>query len=394
MRSMDNLNERISSIAPSVTLAITSKAKKLAAEGQCVFNFAAGEPDCDTPQAIKEAAAEALSAGKTKYTPASGLPELRAAIAEKLLSENGIEYKPEQVIVSNGGKHSLFNVFMTLCRAGDEVIMLGPWWLSYPEMVNIVGAKPVCLYGPEEKGFKVTPEVLERSITDKTKALVINSPSNPAGVVYTRSELEAFAEIAVRRGIWIISDEIYEKIIYEGTEHVSMASLSDEVYNQTVTVNGFSKAFSMTGWRLGYMAAPITLVKAIGALQSHSASGPNTFAQYGAVDAIKNRSQEVAEMVGRFAERRVRMYEKLVGIPGVECVKPMGAFYMFPNISALGLDSVSFAEQLLEAKGVALVPGRPFGSDKNVRLSYACSMDEIEEGLTKLAEFVASLNKT
>jgi aspartate aminotransferase len=385
------MNKIISTIPPSISLAITSKAKALAAAGEAVCSFAAGEPDFDTPEVIKAAAAEALQRGETKYTPASGLLSLREAIVEKLETENGLRYTPDQIIVSNGAKHSLFNVFMAICAAGDEVLIPAPYWLSYPEMVKIAGGVPVIVATDEARDFKVTPEALEACITDRTRAVVINSPSNPIGVVYSGDELKALAAVAVKHDLLIISDEIYEKMIYDGVKHVSVGSFGDDVFSRTVTVNGFSKAYSMTGWRLGYLAAPKAIVKSVGTLQSHSTSGPNTFAQYGGIAALKVGGPAVTEMVAAFADRREYMYARLTAIEGVTCVNPQGAFYMLPNISSFGIDSVSFASRLLEEAKVAVVPGAAFGADANIRLSYACSKANIDEGVGRIAAFVKGL---
>lgn len=385
------LNERITAITPSLTLSIDAKAKALAAAGEKVCGFAAGEPDFDTPEHIKEAAAKALRDGKTKYAPNDGIPELRAAVVEKLAAENKLSYKPEQILVSNGAKHSLFNIFMALCRPGDEVIVPAPFWLSYPEMVRVAGGTPVMVRGDEAHGLKITPDQLKAAITPRTKALIMNSPSNPTGTVYTRAELSALADVAVRHNLYIVSDEIYERMVYDGQEAVSVGSLSPEVFKRTITVNGFSKPYAMTGWRLGYYAGPIEIVKAGSALQSHSTSAPNTFAQFGAVAALRGSQECVTKMVKAFDERRQRLYQLVTSMRGVTCVKPTGAFYVFPNISGLGIKSVTFAERLLEAQKVAVVPGLPFGADENIRLSYACSMANIEEGLARIGRFVASL---
>lgn len=385
------LNIKVAAIAPSLTLAIDAKAKAMAAAGEKVCGFGAGEPDFDTPDHIKEAAAKALREGKTKYAPNDGIMELRVAIAEKLAVENKLSYKPEQVLVSNGAKHSLFNIFMALCNDGDEVIIPSPYWLSYPEMVRMAGGKPVFVRGSEANGLKVLPAHLESAITPRTKALIINSPSNPTGVVYTRDELRALAEVAVRHGVYIVSDEIYERMVYDGTEAVSVGSLSPEIFKRTITVNGFSKPYAMTGWRLGYYAGPIDLVKAGSALQSHSTSAPNTFAQYGAVAALRGSQDCVTRMVEAFDQRRQYLHKRLTAMRGVTCVKPTGAFYVFPNISAFGMPSIRFAELLLEREKMAVVPGAPFGADENIRLSYACSMANIEEGMTRLERFVVGL---
>ena len=385
------LNERVTAITPSVTLAIDAKAKALAAAGESVCGFGAGEPDFDTPEHVKEAAAKALRDGKTKYAPNDGILDLRAAIADKLASENKLSYKIEQVLVSNGAKHSLFNIFMALCRAGDEVIIPAPYWLSYPEMVRVAGGTPVFVRGSEAHGLKVTASQVEAAITPRTKALVLNSPSNPTGMVYTRDELRSLAEMAVKHNLYIVSDEIYERMVYDGVEAVSVGSISHEIFKRTITVNGFSKPYAMTGWRLGYFAGPVEIVKAASALQSHSTSAPNTFAQYGAVAALRGPQDCVGKMVKAFDERRQVLHKALISMKGISCVKPTGAFYVFPNISSFGLSSMVFAEKLLEKEKMAVVPGIPFGADENIRLSYACSMSNIEEGMTRLERFIDEL---
>jgi len=385
------LNERIADIPASQTLAISAKAKEYKAAGEDVCSFGAGEPDFDTPPHIKAAAEQALKEGQTKYSPAVGLPALRAAIAEKLNRENALAYTEQNVIVNNGAKHSLFNVFMAICRAGDEVIVPQPYWLSYPEMVRVAGGTPVFAETSEHDGYRMTPDQLAALITPKSRAVILNSPSNPTGVVYEPDELRALAETAVKHDLFVVADEIYEKILYDDVKHASAGSFSDEIFRKTITVNGFSKAFAMTGWRLGYLAAPPELVKAISALQSHSTSGPNTFAQYGALAALTGPDACVAEMVAEFRKRRDYLYERLSSVPGVTCVKPRGAFYMLPNISASGLNSLAFAERLLAEKKVAVVPGSAFGAEGTVRFSYACSMENIEKGLDRVAAFMSAL---
>jgi len=385
------LNDRVSAIAPSLTLAIDAKAKALIAAGEKVCGFGAGEPDFDTPEHVKDAAAKALREGKTKYAPNDGILELRVAIADKLAFENKLSYKIEQIVVSNGAKHSLFNIFMALCREGDEIIIPAPFWLSYPEMVRVAGGKPVFVHGLEAHGLKVTASQVEAAITKRTKAIVLNSPSNPTGMVYAREELRALAEVAVKHNLSIISDEIYERMVYDGVEAVSVGSLSSEIFKRTITVNGFSKPYAMTGWRLGYFAGPMELVKAASALQSHSTSAPNTFAQYGAVAALRGSQDCVTKMVKAFDERRQYLFNRLTAMKGITCVRPAGAFYVFPNISALGLSSIDFAQKLLEQEKMAVVPGLPFGADENIRLSYACSMSNIEEGMMRLERFIKKL---
>ncbi len=385
------INRRIREIAPSVTLGITARAKAMAAKGVKVFGFGAGEPDFDTPAHIKAAAASALERGETKYAPSAGVAALCKAISEKIERENNLKYAPGQIIVSAGAKHSLFNVIMAVCDEGDEVILPGPYWLSYPEMVRVSGARTVVLPTTEATDFKVTARQVEQAITPASKAIIINSPCNPTGVAYTGDELRAIAEVAVQHGLYIIADEIYEKLIYDGMKHVSVGSLSDAVLRKTVTVNGFSKAYAMTGWRLGYCAGPADVMAAVDAFQSHSTSAPCTFAQFGAIEALRGSQECVAVMLAEFCRRRDRLYERMCAIPGVKCVRPTGAFYVLPNISALGLGSVEFCERLLEEQGVAVVPGISFGSDAHVRLSYACSMANIEGGMDRFEKFAASL---
>lgn len=385
------MNEALLSIQPSLTLAITGRAKQLKAEGRSVCNFAAGEPDFDTPAEAKGACAAALEAGRTKYTPAVGALELRAAIAEKLRGENGIEVAEDQIVVSCGAKHSLANVFLAMCNPGDEVVIPAPYWLSYPEMVRIAGGRPVFVPCTAETGLKITPAQLEAALTPRTVALVLNSPANPTGAVYSEEELRALGEVCVRRGVWIVSDEIYERLVYDGARHVSVASLSPELAERTVTVNGFSKAFAMTGWRMGYAAGPREFMRAVATVQSHTAGPPATFAQYGGVAALRGCEADVERMVEAFARRRQRIVELLLAIPRMRCVRPCGAFYVFPNIAGFGLDSRTFARRLLEEKHVAVVPGMAFGSDANVRLSYACGVEEIEEGLARIRDFCEAL---
>ncbi|MDA0578261.1 MAG: pyridoxal phosphate-dependent aminotransferase [Verrucomicrobia bacterium] len=385
------MNTRIASIPPSASLAVAAKAGKLKAEGRTIYSFGAGEPDFDTPEHIKQAAIAALQKGETKYAPNAGIPALRKAICEKFKRDNGLAYEPDQVLVSNGAKHSIYNIIAALCNEGDEVIIPAPFWLSYPEMARIVGAVPVFVHGREDRDFKITPAELEKVVTPRSRVLVMNSPSNPIGIVYTEAELRAIAAVAVKHDLWIIADEIYEKIVYDGATHASIASFNAETYAKTITVNGFSKAYSMTGWRLGYLAGPKPLVKAMDALQSHSTSGPNTFAMFGAVAGLLGDDSFIKKMVDAFTERRAYLYQRLTSIPGVTCVKPMGAFYMLPNVSSFGLDSVKFSELLLEREGVAVVPGEAFGCDANIRLSYACSMANIEKGADGLERFVKSL---
>lgn len=385
------LSSRVETLTPSLTLAIDSKAKAMKAEGIDVCSFGAGEPDYDTPEHIKAAAQAALESGFTKYTPSSGIPELRQAISEKFAADNGLEYKASQIIVSNGAKQSCYNALLAVCEPGDEVIIPAPYWLSYPEMVRLVGAEPVIVPTTEENGWKITPQQFEEAMSPRTKVIILNTPGNPTGSVYTREELRALSEVAAEEEIYILSDEIYEKLVYDGTEHVSIAGLTPEAYDLTITVNGFSKAYSMTGWRLGYLAAPEPIAKAIDSLQSHSTSGPCSFAQKGALAALKGDQQCVVDMREEFNLRREYMHGRLSAIPGITALKPLGAFYVLANISGLGLTSTNFADRLLSKANVAVVPGIAFGDDRTVRLSYATSLDVIKKGLDRIEEFAKTL---
>ena len=386
-----DLSSNAAQLTPSLTLAIDSKAKAMRAEGIDVCGFGAGEPDFDTPEHIKEAAIKALQEGFTKYTPSAGLPELRTAISEKFSKDNGIDYKPNQVVVSNGAKQSCYNAILACCEPGDEVIIPAPYWLSYPDMVKLVGAEPVIVQTKASNAYKMTAEEFENAMTPRTKMVIINSPGNPTGSVYTREELEALVEVALTEDIFILSDEIYEKLIYDDASHVSVASLSKEAYDLTITVNGFSKAYAMTGWRLGYLGAPDHIAKVIDSLQSHSTSGPNSFAQKGAVAALKGSQQCVADMRDEFNVRREYMYERLAAIPNVTTVKPLGAFYMLADISKFGLSSTNFADRLLSKAEVAVVPGIAFGNDKTVRLSYATDLETIKTGLDRIEQFCRTI---
>jgi len=378
-------------MAPSATLAIDSKAKALKAAGEDVCSMSAGEPDCPTFAPIIQAAVEALQKGKTGYTPASGIPELRKACAEKLQKENGIETKMEQVIVGPGAKFSCFTAVAALCGPGDEVIIPAPYWLSYPEMVRGVGATPVFISTKAENNYELDPADLEAAITDRTRMLILNTPSNPTGAIYRRQTLEKIAEIAVRKDIMVMSDEIYEKLVYDDSlPHNSIGSFSKEINDRTITVNGFSKTYAMTGWRLGYLSAPMWLSKKIAALQSHTTSNPTTFAQYGALKAFECNA-EVARMKEEFIRRRDLIYGLVSAIPGVKCIRPNGAFYLFCDISSFGLTPYNFCERLLEEQKVAGVPGEPFGSETCIRFSYACSQDTIKKAAERLKTFCASL---
>lgn len=388
---MIELADRTKVIQPSMTLALSSRAKALKAEGVDVCDFTVGEPDFNTPAHIREAAKRALDEGKTKYAPAGGVPQLRVLIAEKLARENGLAYTPEQVIVSTGGKQAILNTLLAILGPGDEALIPAPYWVSYPEIVRLCRATPKFLPTDERTGFKITPEQLEAAITEKTQALILNSPSNPTGAVYTRAELAALAEVLVARRIPVMADEMYEKLIYDGEKHVSIGSLGEPIFSLTITSNGFSKAYAATGWRLGYAAGPQHVIKAAIDIQSHTTSGATTFAQYGAIAALEGPQDEIEAMRREFERRRNRMVECLSAIPGLSCSKPQGAFYVFPNIAALGLDSLTFSRRLLEEEHVAIVPGAAFGSDANIRFSYASDMATIEKGMERLARFVRSL---
>src|ERR1051325_6043061 len=386
------ISKRAAALSPSLTLAIDSKAKQMKADGLDVVGFGAGEPDFDTPQHIKDAAIAALNAGFTKYTPSSGIPELRQAIADKFERENGLSYKPSQVIVSCGGKHSCYNVILATCQEGDEVIIPAPYWLSYPEMVKLAGAKPVILQTSDATEFKVTPEQLRRAITPNTRLFVLNSPSNPTGSVYTPAEIKALGDICVEKGVLIMSDEIYEHLLYDGVQHQSVASFSQAHYDHTIVVHGFAKAWSMTGWRLGFLAAPEPIAKAIDAVQSHSTSNPTSFAQKGGVAALTGPQDHLPKWLAEYAKRRRYAHQKLNSIPGISCVNSKGAFYLFPKISGTGLKSSEFCARLLETEKVAAVPGIAFGADDYIRLSYATSLANIEKGLERLDRFARGLN--
>ncbi len=384
------LAARVSQVTPSLTLAIAAKAKALKAEGIDVCSFSAGEPDFDTPAHIKAAAVKALEEGKTKYGAAAGEPKLREAIAHKLKIDNGLDYKSENVIVTNGGKHSLYNLIVALIDPGDEVIIPAPYWLSYPEMVTLVGGVPVIVPTDATTGYKITPEQLRKAITPKTKLFILNSPSNPTGMVYTPDEIKALAQVVVDADIFVVSDEIYEKILYDGAEHISIGSLGKEIFDRTLISNGFAKAYSMTGWRLGYLAGPVEIIKAASTIQGHSTSNVCTFAQYGAIAALQSSQDCVEEMRQAFAKRRQVMLDRLNAIPGLSTAKPDGAFYLFPDISKTGLKSLEFCDALLEKYQVAVIPGIAFGADDNIRLSYATDLATIEKGMDRLEKFVKS----
>ena len=385
------ISSRAASLAPSLTLAISAKAKELRAAGEDVIGFGAGEPDFDTPQHIKDAAAHALADGFTKYTPSSGIPELRQAVADKFQKDYGVEYEPSQVIVNCGGKHSCFNVIYATCEAGDEVIIPAPYWLSYPEMAKLAGAKPVILETTDATEFKVTPEQLREAITPNTKLFILNSPSNPTGSVYTTDEIKALGDVCVEKGVLIMSDDIYEKLVYDGAEFTSVTGFSEEHLAHTIIVHGLAKAYSMTGWRIGFLAAPKPIAQAINALQSHSTSNATSFAQKGAVAALTGPQTHLDEWLTEFNKRRSYAADRLNNMAGVSCVNSRGAFYLFPNIEGTGLKSAEFCERLLEQAKVAAVPGIAFGADNNFRISYATSMENIQNGMDRLDAFCKTL---
>ncbi|ODS32884.1 MAG: aspartate aminotransferase [Candidatus Scalindua rubra] len=392
------ISQLISKLKPSATLAITSRVKQLKSDGIDVIGFGAGEPDFDTPDYIKFAAIESLKSGFTKYTPTSGIIELKEAICEKLWKENGISYTPQQVMVSCGAKQAIYNCILTLCNEGDEVLIPSPYWLSYPEQVTLARATPVFIETCDKNDFKVVRDDIERNLTNKTKILIINSPCNPTGTVYTKEELCEISHFAINAGLYIISDEIYEKIIYDDVKHSSPASFGEEFFEKVITINGFSKAYSMTGWRLGYAACSSNIIKAATMLQDHTTSGPNSFTQKAAVVAL-NAGGSTAEMVSEFDKRRQYIVERLNNIDGISCMLPKGAFYAFPNVSDLfgrkiadqnATNSFELANLILNRAKVAFVPGECFGSKSHVRISYATSMENIKEGMNRLEKLLVA----
>ena len=395
------LSYRAARISPSPTLSIDAKAKKMKAEGEKVVNFGVGEPDFDTPEHIKAAAVVAIQAGLTKYTPVAGIEPLKNAIINKLKQDNQLDFQLNQIVVSSGAKHSLYNTFQVLFQEGDEVILPAPYWVSYLEQIKLTGAVPRIIEAKVESGYKITPEELESAVNEKTRAILINSPSNPTGAVYTRAELAALGEVILKHRITVISDEIYEKLIYDGLEHVSIASLSPELKELTIIINGVSKAYAMTGWRIGYAAAPAGIAKAMADLQSHATSNACSIAQAASVVAIQGDQQPLKMMVVEFVKRRNYMLQRLQSIPMVKCDRPGGAFYLFPDVSGyfgksyqgqVINSSTDLAELLLQEVKVALVPGIAFGRNKNFRLSYATSMENIKEGMDRITDFLAKIN--
>lgn len=394
------LSTKAQAVKPSSTLAITAKAKEMKAEGIDVVGFGAGEPDFNTPENVCNAAIEAIHSGFTKYTPASGTNELKEAICKKFKDFNGLSYKPNQIVISNGGKHSLSNVFDAILNPGDEVIIQAPYWLSYPEMVKLSDGVPVYVYGSKENGYKATGEQIQASITPNTKAMILNSPNNPTGMVYTEEELLAIANVAVKNDIYVVADEMYEHLIYGGDKHISIASLNDEIYKRTITCSGLSKSYSMTGWRVGYTGSSQEIAKLMGSVQSHATSNPNSIAQKAALEALQGPQDTVTAMREEFDKRRKYIVDRINKMPYISCLEPRGAFYVFVD-TAEALEKeykgekIGTADQLakilLEEYQVAVVPCADFGYSQHMRLSYAISMEQIEKGMDRIEKLMLSL---
>ena len=384
---MDFISDTASALTPSLTLAVTNKAKEMKAKGEQVFGLAGGEPDKDTPENIKQAAIKALNEGATKYTPSVGLPALREAIAAKLKHDNTLEYGIDQICVTSGAKPAVYAALRAVINPGDEVIIPSPYWVSYPSMVQLCGGTPVLVETSAENAWKITPEQFENAMTPRTKLIILNTPHNPTGTVYSEEELRALGEIAVEEDILILADEIYEHLIYGGIKHVSIASLSPELYDLTITVNGFSKSYAMTGWRLGYTAAPAEIAKAIKLSQDHTASNATTFCQYGAIEALQGDQTFIADLREEYDFRRQYVFDRLSQMPKIKVVEPKGAFYFFIDTTELGMGSQELCEKLLERYKVAAVPGIAFGNDNAIRISYCTSLDVLKEGLDRLEEF-------
>ncbi|MDB2153538.1 MULTISPECIES: pyridoxal phosphate-dependent aminotransferase [Clostridium] len=392
-----NLSKKAGNISPSITLSITAKANELKAQGVDVVSFGAGEPDFNTPQNIINAAIKAMQDGKTKYTPAGGILELKKTICKKFKEDNGLDYTTDQITISTGAKQCLANVFMAILNPGDEILIPIPYWVSYPELVKLADGVPVFVETLKENNYKYTIEDLEKAVSDKTKAVLINSPNNPTGTIYNREELIEIAEFAKKHDLLIISDEIYEKLIYDGEKHISIASLSEDAFERTVVINGVSKTYAMTGWRLGYMAASKEITKLMTSIQSHMTSNVNTIAQYAAIEALNGPIEDLNTMVKEFERRRNFMVDRLGKIDGVSIIKPSGAFYIMVNISSYFnttfkgeeiKNSLDFSRVLLDEEKVAVIPGAGFGLDEYIRLSYATSMDIIETGIDRIAMFI------
>ncbi|MFC1541870.1 pyridoxal phosphate-dependent aminotransferase [Candidatus Latescibacterota bacterium] len=394
------LSRNVAKVKPSITLAVSAKAKAMKDEGIDVIALSAGEPDFNTPSHICDAGIAAINAGFTRYTPASGTLELKKVICDKFRNDNGLDYKTSQIIVSCGAKHSVFLTVFALTGEGDEVIVLSPYWVSYYDMVKLAGGNPVVIEGKSDNNLKITPEQLRNAITDRTKLLILNSPSNPTGMVYSEDELKALADVIVESGIHVLSDEIYEKLIYDGKKHVSIASFSDEIYDKTITINGVSKSYSMTGWRIGYAAGPEEIIKAMSTVQSQETSNPCSISQKAALAALTGSHEFLETWVSEFSERRLYIINRLNSLDGVTCKKPEGAFYVFPDVSAFyGRsyndkvidDSVAFCEYMLHEQHIALVPGAGFGADAHVRVSYAVSMENIEKSMDRFEKGLQAL---
>ena len=397
---MSRVAKRMEALSPSLTLAISAKAKAMKEAGESVVSFGVGEPDFNTPLPIIDAAKAALDAGHTKYTPSSGLLPLRKAICEKFKRENGLDYVPSQIIVSNGAKHSIFNACYALLDEGDEVIIPAPYWLTYPEVVKVCGAVPKYLVCSKENKYKFTAEELAAVITPKTKMLIFNSPSNPTGAVYNEEEVRAIAKVCEEAGIFVLADEIYEKLCYNGVKPFSIAKCSEKMKDLTITINGVSKTYAMTGWRVGYLAAPKDIAEAMDSFQSHATSNACSISQYATIEALGMPEEEIADMVSVFAQRREKILQLIAGIDGVKAVEPDGAFYVMLVVDGLYgkryqgkkiTNSIEFADALLDGEKVATVPGISFGADDCVRLSYALGEEDIEEGLRRIAKFVKEL---
>ncbi len=391
------LSKKAMEISPSLTLAITAKAKKMKAEGIDVIGFGAGEPDFNTPKNIQQAAIKAIEAGQTRYTAASGIIELKEAVVNKFKKDNNLTYKTSQIIISTGAKQCLANIFQSILNSGDEVLIGAPYWVSYPELVQLADGVPTFVDTEESNSFKLTIESLEKAVTKKTKAMILNSPNNPTGTAYTKEELEKIATFAQKHDIIIISDEIYEKLLYGESGHISIASLSEDAYNRTIVINGVSKAYAMTGWRIGYAAASEKITSLMSNIQSHTTSNPCSISQYASVEALNGDQSEVEKMKQEFKKRRDFMVDKINSINNLSCVKPEGAFYVMVNISKvlnkevdgkIIKDSLTFSDLLLEKEKVAVIPGIAFGVDDFIRLSYATSMENIEKGLNRIEDFV------
>ena len=392
--------QRVAQLSPSITLAVSAKAKAMKAAGQDVVAFGAGEPDFDTPEHIKEAAIKALRDGVTRYLPAAGLPALREAVAQTYTEKYGVATAAKNTVITVGGKHALYNIFQILLDPGDEVIVPAPYWVSYPEMVRLASGEPVIVSTTEATGFRMTPDQLAEAITPRTKIVVINSPSNPTGSAYSRDDLAALAQVAVERDLWIISDEIYEELTYDGFKFTSVPTLDPAIAARTLVVSGAAKTYAMTGWRIGWVVGPAGIIEMLGRLQSQQTSNATSFAQAGAVAALTGPQDCVREMLAAFAQRRSYIMDRLCGIPDVPCPRPDGAFYVFPNTAAYYgrragdkvIDgSLALCDYLLDSVQVAAVPGIGFGADQNIRLSYATSLDQIQKGLDRIGNALADL---